>query len=100
MLLYLRNRNAQITRLPCKIDTDRFEKATEIAANFNLRCLPFIDCVGDTILNHKQILELIKEIAFLRTQNTEIKKEDLDILNDAALKILENQDHYLLINGE
>ena len=73
---------------------------TQIASQFNLRCLPFIDYVGDTILNHKQMLELIKEITFLRNKETEINKNILDTLYTATIKTLENPDYYLLINGE
>ena len=99
MVLYLRNRNAKIIRLIGSLNTDNFRAITAAALSLKLRCLPFIDFIGDTILNHKQILELIKEIAFLRTQNG-IKEEDLNILNTAALAALENPNHYLLINGE
>lgn len=100
MLLYLRDRNANMIKLPNNIDPADFEKITEIAMHFNLRCLPFIDYVGDTILNQKQMLELVKEITFLRNQEIEIKKACLDILYTATLKALENPDYYLLINGE
>lgn len=100
MLLYLRDRNAKIIKLPNNINPDDFEKMTQIASGFNLRCLPFIDYVGDTILNHKQIVELIKEISFLKNQETAINQKCLAILETAALTALENPNYYLLINGE
>lgn len=100
IVLYLRNRDAQNIRKIGIIHTEDFEKIIEVTSDFNLRCLPFIDYMGDTILNHKQILELIKEIAFLKSQKTEIKDVHLDTLHTAALAALENPDYYLLINGE
>lgn len=100
IVLYIRNRNAQLIKKLGLINTDDFEKITEIASSFNLHCLPLFDYMGDTILNHKQIIEFIKEINFLRNQNTEIKEEYLDILNTAAQEALEESDYYLLINGE
>lgn len=100
IVLYIRNRQAKNIKKLGLIDTDEFQSLTWIASDFNLRCLPFIDFMGDTILNHKQMLELINEIAFLKVQKTEIKEENLNILNTAALTALEHPGSYLLINGE
>lgn len=100
IVLYIRNRQAKIIKKLGLIDTEEFCKLTSTAANLNLRCLPYVDFAGDTIFNHRQLLAFIKEIAFLKTQKTEIKKEDLDLLDAAALAALEHPDYYLFINGE
>jgi len=100
MVLYLRDRDAKIIQLIGSLNTDDFRTITSIASQLKLRCFPFIDFIGDTILNHKQLLELIKEITFLKDQKTAIKEDDLNILYTAALSALENPDYYLLINGE
>jgi len=99
IVLYLRDRNAITLKMLGLIYAEDFRKITDIAYNLNLRCLPFIDVVGDTILNHKQTLELIKEIAFLRTQKTEINEEHLNILHTSALAVFDHADYYLLLNG-
>lgn len=100
MVLYLRHRDAQVIQLLECLDTENFRVITSLASDFNLRCLPYVDFVGDTIFNHKQLVELIKEITFLKNQENVINEKELDALKTAALVALENPDYYLLINGE
>ena len=61
IVLYLRNRNAITLKRIAAIDTDDFRTITTTASAYKLQCLPFIDYMGDTILNHKQLIELMKE---------------------------------------
>jgi hypothetical protein len=100
MVLYLRDRNAKVVQLLESLDTENFRQITSTASNFNLRCLPYVDFIGDTIFNHKQLLELIKEITLLKNQETVIHGKELNVLETAALAALENPDYYLLINGK
>jgi hypothetical protein len=100
MVLYLRDRNANIIQLIASLDTENFRAITARAFDLNLRCLPYVDFVGDTILNHKQLVEFIKEITFLKNQESAANVKELDVLKTAALVALENPNYYLLINGE
>jgi hypothetical protein len=79
-------------------DEDQFRAIVKSAEELNLNCMPFIDYVGDTILNQKQLRMLKNEL--IKLQALVCNSDDLEIWLVAVNKALENSSYYLLINGE
>ena len=69
------------------------------SAFFDIRCLPFIDPVGNAIFNKKQALQILKEISFFEQKNL-LFKEVLEKIKIAANKVLTSKNLYLKFEGE
>ncbi len=65
----------------------------------NLKCLSFVDFVGDTYFNEKQIREILKEIEVLQ-EDKQVNQEIVEIIQRGCLEALKGFNYYLKFEGE
>jgi len=81
------------------IDENIFQSITLLAQHLNLDCLSYIDYIGDSIINQKQLHALKNELLMLKTKN-ELFRKELNIWLNAVEEVLKRPTCYLLVNGE
>ena len=99
IIFYLRNQAGNLVKDVDLIEDIELEFLTNKAKNKNLKCLSFIDSIGDTIINQLQIKELQRDINTLLDE-PETNKEHLKAIYNATLEAQKNKSLYLLFNGE
>ena len=95
--IYLINNKNETFSLGC-LNVEDVILLGKIAAANNLHNLPYIDFIGETIFNHRQIDEMKSEINHLNRYN-EISKS-LDIIQQIIEQIPNNSQCYIKFSGE
>lgn len=98
IVLYLIKNLKSFVREVGIIDEDDFRMILNEANKKKLGYLSFIDYIGDTVLNQKQLKILQKELEFLESDN-QLNSEAINIFRKAIQQALREK-LYLLINGE
>lgn len=80
------------------IDNDLIN-ATKEAQRNNLKCLSFVDFVGNTIFNAKQCREILQEIKILKAKSN-IPEWILNMITIGAQEALSDVHLYLKFDGE
>jgi len=94
----LQNKHENELREIGLIDSEDLHEVRKEATGHNLQCLPYLDYVGNTILNQKQLGLLKNDLEYLRCSSKYPKA--IDILISAVNMALQYSDLYLLFRGE
>jgi len=81
------------------IEDDDLLSLTDLATEKDLKCLAFVDFVGDTYFNEKQLREILQEIEVLKADE-QANQEIVEIIQKGCLEALENFNYYLKFQGE
>lgn len=81
------------------IDDEVFEKIIKQGEYLKLKCVSYLDYVGDTILNQKQLRVLMDELELLKQHDRSLENEYNIFINACGIA-LQSPQLYLLINGE
>ena len=99
IILYLQDKKYVLLKEIGSITDEEIMALTRAAKEYGLHCLRGIDFVGDTLLNHKQLIALKRELAFLKGMPIG-SKLNITVLDKAVDEVAGHPDLYLMVNGE
>ena len=100
IIIFLQDRSGKLLKELGAINDDDLISLTDMATEKKLRCFPFIDAVGDTILNNKQLRELTREIDLLKKTINDNQQKYLSIIDCSVKEALKDSSIYLIFKGE
>jgi len=80
------------------INSDSLDKLIDIATYYNLQCLPYLDSIGNTILNQKQLNMLKSDLEYMRNIITD--QNAFDMLLSFVKTALQYSELFLFLRGE
>jgi hypothetical protein len=91
--------NGEVQKYVGLIEEEDLLYLTKMAEEKDLKCLPFVDYVGDTIFNAKQLEQVEKEIEILR-QSGDIAEKILSPIERGVEEVGKNDLLFLRFEGE
>ena len=99
IILKVIDEDGELYAEPVMVDEDGLRNLIKIAHAKDLKCLNFVDAVGDTFFNEKQLHHIKKEIDLLR-KDEQVEQKVLDNIEKAVNEALKDALLYLKFEGE
>ncbi len=84
---------AEVEKVLGIVDKKDINNMISVAEQLDMKCLNFVDSIGDTYFNEKQVNEIKKEIVILQCYSP-VSKKLLDMIEE-GIKIAQREGAYL-----